>query len=259
MNNPYQNIIDNFFSLGRKIPGVYDLLIRGTFGNDTKRFSYNCNWSDLDFTVIVKIISFEVHQAVKEMYNFLSDSNVKVSITLVDLNDILSVNHYHGMKPLYYSSMLKDAKSLLIKNNHYLKKSLTLNDWVRRDCYSNLVYLIHDLRDRYMKCSNATEELASFGKHLTKRTKHFVRNAIFIKSGFISEEINNSFLIKYFHKVDKNLTNTLNHIKDEWDIIQSNQSKLLTIIGYLLENIEIIYSDITSFSQEIKLKLENKA
>lgn len=245
MSGPYSDTTDNFLALGRKIPHVYDLLIRGTCGINKNP---TCSWSDLDFTVVVKTINFEVQNVVRQVYKAISINNpIKISITLVDLDDIISPNHHHGIKPLYYSSVIENSESLLIKNKNYLKKSFIFDNKIKFDCYSNMVYLIHDLRNHYMKCENNEKKIANFCRHLTKRSKHLARNAIFIKTGYISEDINNDLFLTHFSKVDKSFSLKLENIKNNWKVLQNDPVELLEIIEYLLENTEIIYKNITDF------------
>lgn len=255
-NRSFDQTIDLFCDLGKEIPGVYDLLIRGTFSAQQWDVS---DWSDLDFTVIVKEMSLDVHHKLNKMYQKLSHGNdLKISITCVDLEDLLSSTHYHGLKPLYYSSRLHEARSILIGESLYLSKPLIFDLRMQLDCYTNMAYLMHDLRMQHMKLNDTLSSMAVFCKHLAKRVKHMLRNAIYIKSGWIGEQINPNLLEKHFQTVDKRIIEELHDLKAHWSSIQGDRSKLLDSIDYFLNNAEITYKDISVFVNKLHTRLKVK-
>ena len=257
LKDSYSKIIDLFCILGEKIPGVYDLLVRGTFSTQKSAIS---DWSDLDFTVIVKEINMDVHHAISKLYQALSKNNdMKISVSLVDLEDLSGANHYHGMKPLYYSSRLIEARSVLIGDSGYLSKHYIFDIRMQLDCYTNIVYLMHDLRTQHMKLDGSMSAVSAFCKHMAKRVKHLIRNAIYIRSGLISEQINPELLAKYFIMVDKKITIKLQYLKENWPDIKTDLTKLLDSIDYLLQNAEIVHKEITGYINKINTtrKVEN--
>lgn len=253
MKYSYLSIIKRYTTEAKKIPGIYDLLVRGSLalaseGEDTKKFVKN--WSDLDLSIIVNKLTPEVYKVHRDIYQKIKQkTKIKISVILVDTKDFFSQYHCHGIRPMYYSQILKRSKSLLRPQRELNHNSIQLcfNRTAQVSCFSNIVYLVHDLRNGYTNCPSDLENLQLFCRHLVKRTKHIIRNAIFIRTGYIDEDICDKLLSKYYPDVDKKITKKIVSIKIHWERISNDVTELQSIVRYMFTNIDIIYLSVMSF------------
>ncbi len=247
MGSTYQKIIELFCEQGKLIPGVYDLLLRGSAGSLGEK-KFVDSWSDLDFSVIVNQITSEVRQAVRSLYQLLKQkSQVKITITLVDIEDYVSLYHSHGIRPFYYSSLLSDAQSLLRLQHDSKKKNFIVNARVRENCFSNVAYLMHDLRKEYIACGDDLVELQTFCRHLAKRSHHLIRNAIFVKTGYIDHNICEKRLFENFAKIDKDLPKKMRKLREDWAAVSYSKEMLEQTIHYIFNNVEKVYSETVQY------------
>ncbi|MCC5832073.1 MAG: hypothetical protein JJU12_03415 [Chlamydiales bacterium] len=184
---------------GKEIEGVYDLLVRGGV---VKEKGCVENWSDLDLSVIVEHISFRVHNQVKSLYREIKQIfPYKLSITCVSKADYLSPVHHHGIKPIYYTYHLSQARSLL-KGAFPSYAPLSL-ERQQIDCLYHTSYLIHELRKKYLilEMDNSADTEA-FLYYAIKRAKHYIRDVLFVLTGVSSEEIDCALFEEWFPEIN---------------------------------------------------------
>lgn len=243
MNPSYEQLIQLFCTESKKIPGVYDLLLRGSAGKNGSDRDFVDDWSDLDFSIIVESMTSDVRKQVQKIYRRLKqETKIKITITLVDRRDFENPNHCHGNRPIYYSYLLSHAKSLLRSGHETSRGPFQTNLFIRENCFANISYLIHDLRQGYMVCDETLLGLQTFCQHLVKRSGHLIRNAIFLQTGMIDESINEALLATYFPTVDRDLPKKLSQVRRKWSQFNHSISTLSKFIDYIFENIELIYS-----------------
>lgn len=247
--NEYNKIVNLFLSKAKNITGVYDVLLRGPRGNINEELSFTPNWSDLDFSIIVEKVNSDVRKEIKEIYERLKqETDIKISIILVDTEDFFSKFHIHGMQPMIYSFALYDSQSLLKKNLDYIiHKKHSFDSTIRENCYSHLSCFVHELRDGYMKCGNDKVARSLFCRHLARRTKNITWNAIFFMTGSIEIDISSEQLVKCFPKLDPDFILQIGRIKSNWENIRNDFDKVNEVIDYIFHNLEIVYSDATAF------------
>lgn len=236
--NIYQQAINDFTILGRSIPKLYDLILRGTCVDQNDLIE---DWSDLDMSIIVKALDQGNVPEIKKFIRYLkSSNNFKISITVVTLDDFNGLYHYHGMKPLYYSyDVRKDNVPLRdssIKLSDYFKENLLLYD-----CFTNLAYLIHDLRSGYFSCGDSVKEIAVFTRHLIKRSKFIVKNAFFVMEQEIGQEVLIPKFTTYFPLITDQFLNSIQNTKYHWQDISKDQKKLEYIMSHTFEQANYIY------------------
>jgi hypothetical protein len=234
----FNKAIQIFSSEGRKIEGIYDLLIRGSFPRkDACLIEHH---SDLDTSVIVEEINVSVLKQVRFFYENIKKSfPYKLSITVVSKIDYLSSYHHHGIKPIYYSYLL-DSTTSIIQNSSRNHSQISL-DKLRLDCFSNIAYLIHDMRNKYLILNMEDKEATNeFFCHLIKRAKHLIRNAIFITTNHIDEEINNELFKKCFPTLDPFFPNHLKSYKINFEKITTSEN-VIEHIDLVLAQLEKIH------------------
>jgi len=224
----------NYFS---QFPELYDILLRGT---SCEQESLIENWSDIDITLVFYTITPELLRKINGIYKKLSDQyNFKISITIVTKKDFFSSAHHHGIKPLYYNKILSGAISLFNKEMPMWNIDF---EYLRFDCSSNLAYLIHELRSSYLKLDVENKKaVEKFALHLLKRTKHLIRNAIYIESGYIGEEINKELFTEIFPDLDFTIPNVFEFYKLNWGTLNNSNDEINKIIHVVLHIAEQVY------------------
>jgi len=252
-NEEYLSSIRYFLEISKNIEGLHDLLVRGS-SIDTKKCV--ANWSGINFTIVVEEITSSVLEQVRAVYQqMITKYPFKISITFVTKKDLQSYRHQHGIKPLYYSAFLQNSVSLL-RNVTFTEKKHSLNE-LKYNCFTNVVYLIHDLRIRYMKENQ--ENMASIIKfccHLIKTTKHLIRNAIFIRSGLMNKEVDQELFRLYFPKIDAQFPNILDSYKENWAELIKNRKQLIRIINHVFPIVEKIYEDTVCYAEQLEFAPE---
>ncbi len=249
MHKIYEEIITTFVDKASKIPGVYDLLLRGSIANNVeKQNNFVEYFSDLDFSIIVTNLNQEVRHSIRNLYQkLINNRDIKITITIVDTTDFFSTLHCHGIRPIYYSQLLSQSKSLLRGDISYAKKEARIDRVVIMNCFANVSYLVHDLRKQHMEYKNDESEINLFTRHLVKRTKHIIRNAITVFTGYISEEICERRLREYLPKVDPQISQQINWVKDNWHDLKNNKNELLQLVNYMFDNLEQAYLAVIEF------------
>lgn len=250
----FEKAVQHFIEEGRKIENVYDLLMRG--GAAIENHLFIKNWSDLDLSVIVEKVNSKIlnqtkfiHQSIKQIFPY------KLTITVVSKNDFFSTYHHHGIKPTYYSYSLSSAISLLQKTSDR-KHKLKLKD-LQLDCISNISYLIHDLRTRNILLDiNNKTILIEFFCHLIKRAKHIIRNAIFIMTGHVDEEIDIRLFKKCFPIIDNEFPNDLKKYKVEYENFYTTPEKIKVHIEKIVDILEEIHERLIFYVEEQLIKNE---
>ncbi|WP_253305925.1 hypothetical protein [unidentified bacterial endosymbiont] len=125
----------------------------------------------------------------------------KLSITTVSRIDYYHPYHHHGIKPLAYNFLLEKASSIF--GRHFQWDPPALIAPLQVDSFSHCAYLIHELRNRGLQLNlSSPGEMKVFFPHLLKRTKHFFRDALFLMSGYVGEEIPISAFRENFPSID---------------------------------------------------------
>jgi len=117
-------------------------------------------------------------------------------------------------QPGYYNHYLLNAVSLLGKGHPI--KPIPDNIISRYNCFTNVVYLMHELRSRYLQLE--PKEQQGFALHLLKRAKHLVRNAIYVLSGYSHEEIHLASAVNMFPQEEPDFFIFLNEVKKTWGV-----------------------------------------
>lgn len=246
----FQETIECFRMRAKELTGVYDVLIRGAVIQSQEQLIEN--WSDLDLSIIVEYIHYKNLEEIRGLYQELKENfPYKLSLTVVTRDDFFSSYHHHGMKPIYYGYQLRTSKHLSNENQVY-----RLNDrFLKENCFSNIAYLIHDLRSRYLQLDlNNIEKLKEFLCHLVKRGKHITRNSIFVMTGYTSENICINQFIKCFPNANPEFPEDLNRIKVSYNSLPDETYILALYVENIINNIEIIYDEVLRFFQNNKLE-----
>ncbi|MCL4380219.1 hypothetical protein M1466_01860 [Candidatus Dependentiae bacterium] len=217
----YSEALKESIKLFSQLSEVYDLLLRGTAITEEQLTE---EWSDIDFSIIFNKITPSALNSVRHHYQYLSKKYpFKISVTLMSKEDYLSSCHYHGIKPLYYQKLLSSSRSIFKKDISCT--SAVEEQFLRFDCYANVAYLMHELRSSFLKLDiQKDSQLRLFTLHLLRRTKHLIRNSIFIKTGYIDEEIDSILFSELFPEIDPNLIQTFCSAKTSWNSGQTNKS-----------------------------------
>ncbi|MCB1181171.1 MAG: hypothetical protein KDK55_04005 [Chlamydiia bacterium] len=224
--------IDFFFNEAEKIKKVHRLLLRGSGSHLTA----TRGWSDLDFSVILHEINYDRLCEIRNLYRQLIDLFPdKVSITVVSTQDFLSPLHHHGTKPIYYSNTL-EGRPLFELKTHFI----SLEKALKLDCTTNLAYLIHDLRRRFI-VFNDKEDIRTFVLHLLRRTRHMIRDSMYILTGKEVEDIKSADFQKIFPLMDSSFLNVLTETKIDWPTISTNSEKIEHLIIRAYSFIESFY------------------
>lgn len=245
----FDELIELFRLEGEKVVGVYDLLLRGSGSNEARKKLIH-GWSDLDFSVIVDEINPVARTQVRGIYRALrARCNIKITITLVCLEDYLSQYHSHGNRPFYYSFLLENARSLLHGEVDVRKEPFVFNKKIKENCIANIVYLMHDLRDGYTKCGDSIEELGCYYRHLVKRAGHFFRNAIFIQTGKITLILNKENLLTVFPDASQELPLQLDMVRASWNSLSEDKKRIEDGIHFVLDGLEYVYNKVINANQ----------
>lgn len=234
----YKRALNEFTKEAALINEVHDLLLRGGLALDSIRSDSS---SDIDLTIILKKISLQNMRAISELnLNLKQKYPFKISITVVSLEDYSSKVHHHGIKPLYYNNMLKNSISLLGKTiiNYQNVKSYDY----QLDCFCNIVYLVHELRKNFLAnlAINDIRILQNFQIHTIKRSKHIIRNAIYIMTGIISEKINPEQFNYLFPNNDIQFLELIISKFTE-DVVPSYEN-IMSNIEFIIREIEMIFN-----------------
>lgn len=245
--NSYQSAIQDCKTYFSQLSGLYDALLRGT---GTEQENLTESWSDIDLTIIFDGITPNLLRDVNTIHKILSDKySFKISITIVTKKDFFAPIHHHGIKPLYYNQILSEAISLFDKGLPSWNLSA---EQLRFDCYANVAYLIHELRGSYLKLNLDDVKMAEkFALHLIKRTKHLIRNIIYIESGYIGEEINQEIFSKIFTHLDPDIPHIFEFYRQNWKSLQRNSFELNKIIDYMLFIAEQVYENNCNYRSNV--------
>lgn len=246
-NHSIHDIIQFFKENGQRVQGVYELLVRGSASADAP--TSNEALSDLDLSIILEAITPKSLAEAKELYKSLkwlfSD---KLSLTIVSREDFVGRFHYHGIKPLYYSYRLAKADFLLGTSPHPIDKPDLKA--LQKDCLSNIAYLIHDLRGRFLKLDEKSErDVHDCFMHLVKRSKHLIRNGIFIIRGHQSENIPLEKFIYCFPTLTENDLKFLESCKHKFHKYEKNHD-FISDIWMIFGIIEEAHRTIVRFSHK---------
>lgn len=245
--NEYEQAINYFKKEGATISDLDDLLIRGTGNAITNLMP---GWSDIDFSIIVKKLTSKNRKEIRNLICYLKQRySFKISVTVVTQTDFESKYHYHGAKPLYYGEQAKNADSLLKKKSAYIPK-FPETQLLISDCYSDLAYLVHDLRKQYFARGSSVADLQKFAQHLVKRTKHIIRNSIVSLTGKVQKPIVLNDVHAFFPKTNKELLQVLTRTKHSWAEISEDTKKLEGIIEFIMEQVDVIHETVV---KEVKL------
>ncbi len=240
----YQVSIDKFINIFKREEGVVDILIRGTSNSLTEIVP---GWSDIDLSLVVRNLNAATMQNIKNGVRAVKEiSNFKVSVTVVTEQDYLAQYHHHGIKPMYYRSILKNSDSVFKKD--FLPKSPFSIKTYHEDAYNNIVYLIHDLRSGYLKYDSTEQKsTAEFCSHLLKRSKHLARNVLFIELGLVQEELNFNDFTKVFPNLDKQFPSWVKEYKFAWSTISHDLDKMNQIINEVMDISNNMFEEINVY------------
>ena len=241
-----RSIIEIFYKEAKNINGVFDIIVRGTGSNNNNSKFFVAGWSDLDFSIIVENINSTNRQQMKSLNeNLKKITNTKITVVLVDLTDLLTDYHLHGIKSFAYTFSLQNSESLLKGNLDYMYKEFVSNDIHRYGTFFYLSYLIHDLRMRHMSHEEGIIEQREFFKHLVKRTNHFIINAIFLKTK--QEEVSQNNLVKLYPSIDVAFLSKLENIRNNWKKFSNDGTLMAVFEDYIFDNIEYLYSEVCKY------------
>ncbi|NBT85210.1 MAG: hypothetical protein EBT45_01740 [Alphaproteobacteria bacterium] len=239
----FSEAINDFIRLSKgNISDLHDLLIRGGLGKSLRQ--PRKGWSDIDLSIIVEKINSSVLKEVRDIYQLLKRKySIKITITLVSRNDFLSKRHHHGMKPIFYSHYGLEQSISLFNNEIKFGDKVDERE-LRLDTISNVCYLIHDLRNRYMELENSTDAIATYAKHLMRRSNHLIKNCIYIKAGVLLEEdIDQDLLYRCFPSIPFKNIQLIEGYKASWETIKNDRKELKRIIDVLQEINEEIFEN----------------
>jgi len=150
-----RQILDHFYEKAKDLPGLYDLVLRGSGSKRNVLKPFVKDWSDLDLSIIVENINQEIRDKVRGIYLYLRKyTDIKITIILVDTKDFFSKYHYHGIKDLHYRHAFPTFESLYRKDINYGNRDVENLKVYKLSCYFYISYLIHDLRKQYIACND---------------------------------------------------------------------------------------------------------
>lgn len=251
MDDHSKKMLDLVYNEAKKIPGIYDLVLRGSGSRKDRVKPFVQGWSDLDFSIIVEEITPEVREKVRSLYNLTREyTDMKMSFILVDTQDFFSKYHLHGIKPMNYTAEVFNRFQSLIKGDiSYVNRESGPEYAYRISCYTYLSYYIHDVRIRHLMCGNTLPELRSFFHYLVKRANVISWNAIFLTTGYTGDTCVER-LYEQFPKLDKDFWETIKQIRTNWAELKYDAPEMLRLIDYVFENIEYIYKEVVKYAEE---------
>jgi S-adenosylmethionine hydrolase len=234
------------------IDGVYDVLLRGTAVGAR---SFYDGWSDIDLSVIFDKPTMKAYDMVRDSFSKIKKScDIKISLTLVDVDDFKRSYHNHGIKPVYYTSLLgSSSESLLLgsKQTCYqddgsteLSRCGTMRfQHLISDCFCNIVYLIHDIRSRYLNTDiNDLKIYAKDALHIIRRSKYLVINSYFIATGEVLEFIDERAL-EVFKELNLDYFKSISDFRNEWSAIAKDRERITQIVDVALSVCNYVYKE----------------
>ncbi|MBI5345818.1 MAG: SAM-dependent chlorinase/fluorinase [Chlamydiae bacterium] len=252
--NEYLRAIESFTKKCRDIEGIFDVLLRGT---STDMELIIENWSDIDFSVIVKESSQNVYQNIRQIANEIRTAfNFKISITLVALSDFIRKNHNHGIKPEYYTNFLDQSKSLFGKDTLTLRNySHNYENTCIMDCFHNIVYLVHDIRSKYLQINR--ENFSNFQelcRYILKRSQYVIINAIFVITKIFKPKIDILLFKKLFGEKHIDFAIRLLRIKEDWANLNHNPESLDQMTSEAMIVSDFVYDVTCSYIDQLRRK-----
>jgi hypothetical protein len=251
MDNHSQEILELFFEEAKKIPGIFDIILRGSGSNKNKVKPFVPGWSDLDFSLIVEKITPEVRNKVRELYNLTRQhTDMKMSLILVDKEDFFTKHHLHAIKPMNYTDVFDKFQSLLKEDISYVKRPTKgESNAYKVSCYTYLSYYIHDVRIKHFMTSYDIRDYREFFRHLVKRCNVIVWNAVWLKTNYTGDTCGDRLLEEY-PKVDKNFWPTVKETRANWSTVKYDLEKMNKLTDYFFENIEYIYREVVNYAEK---------
>lgn len=183
MDNHSKKMLDLFSNEAKKIPGIYDIVLRGSGSRKDRVKPFVQGWSDLDFSIIVEEITPEVREKVRKLYNLTREyTDMKMSIILVDTKDFFSKYHLHAIKPMNYMDVFNRFESLLKGDISYVNRAPAPNYAYKISCYTYLSYYIHDVRIKHLMHGDTLPDIRDFFHYIVKRANVISWNAIFFEN-----------------------------------------------------------------------------
>lgn len=249
MDNHSKKMLDLFYKEALKIPGIYDIVLRGSGSRKDRVKPFVPGWSDLDFSLIVEEITPEVREKIRKLYNLTREyTDMKMSLIVVDKADFFSKYHLHAIKPMNYIEVFDRFQSLIKKDISYVRRPSAPTYAYKISCYTYLSYYIHDVRIRHLMYQDTLSSLRDFFHYLVKRANVISWNAIYLTTDYTGDTCSKR-LYEQFPKLDKEFWNTLKQIRANWNEIRYDRDEMKRLIDYVFENIEYIYKEVLKFAQ----------
>ena len=245
MDKHSKEILDLFCEKGKTIPGLYDLVLRGSASKKNQIKAFVKDWSDLDLSIIVERITKDVRDKVRDIYQELKKhTDMKITIILVDTEDFFRKFHYHGAKDLHYSHAFPYFESLHRRDISYGNRNAHNLEIYQLSSYMYISFLIHDLRKQYFSCGNSIIDIREFFYNLVKRANIIAWNALFFKTAHEGPDTDYEKIYAEYPNLDKDFSHKLQYIRENWAELRYKIHDMSMLTDYLLNNIEYLYSEI---------------
>lgn len=249
----YLDAIEFFKEKCRQIEGVYDVILRGTSTDPEQLLD---SWSDIDFSVVIERSVPSVYQMLRQVATEVrSQSDFKISITVVELNDFVRDKHNHGIKPEFYTERLGDSQSLLDKNTLQLRHfgRGKHDSYSVQDSFRHVVYLVHDIRNGYLLLSREdTDQFFEISKHILKRSQHVIRDAIYTISRQYSEQLDLDLFQKLFGSDYLTATKQIFQVKDLWGDLVDDHELLDRMVSEAVTVSDHVYKVTCSYMDKLR-------
>jgi S-adenosylmethionine hydrolase len=253
----YGKIVQKFVEGCREAPGIYDVILRGTA---VEECGFCDGWSDVDLSVVFDKLTTQAYRVVRDCLSSIREDcgdSIKISVTLVDVNDFRREDHNHGIKPLYYSALLDDSLVSLLRNEpalreryHTVSSKPVFLPYVVTDCFCNVVYLVHDIRMRYLNTDiTDLEKYSRDALHIIRRSKYVVLNSYFVITGKIIERIDEETMkeiLGVFNCLEQDCFRSvyLSDLKHRWEAVSKDCKEVTQVVDTVVGICDYIYKEV---------------
>ncbi|MFW5891642.1 MAG: hypothetical protein ACOCUI_05435 [bacterium] len=241
-HNDYNQIFLNAFDFLKQNllekSDILDILVKGSLNTAENKLPY---WSDLDISIIVKNISYNLYLHLQNCYSSFKEKypEIKLSLTLINEKDNLQTNclHHHGIKPIAFNFELKTQN----KNEKYSSKmSIPNKDAIILSSIYRYYEILYDFRKTTIQ--NKISDIEFVNKYF-HRASRFIRTQFEILNPELLYEnsiINEESLIKTFNyeNIVGEFFEIKKNVRKEWLDIISDNKKIEDYKIYLIKFID---------------------
>lgn len=219
-----------------------DLLIRGNIATLSQ------GWSDIDVTVVVKEVDFDVLHGIAQIYDEqnivsryeLDFGAIPLDLLIVSEFDLTSNPwHHHGDKPLAYNRQLSDAIS--VKNMVYNPPQPDNPDPNRLDSFYRLSLLIHNLRRTIIETNQLEQNIDGLCVHSLKRGRLIIKSGLEV---FGEYGYNSSLIEQVFSPQVASFAAQIDDIRDGWAEREKQTNDLQRLLKETVDREEQLFTDV---------------